>query len=155
MVVPAGLRWGMPDVVVRRMTTGDEPTVLAAAHLFDAPPVSGAVQAMLASETDHLLIALSGGRPVGFALAHELRRLDGTRPELFLYEIATDEAHRRQGVARRLIAGLRDLGRQRQARLMFVLTHAHNQAAMGLYAATGGSDAGEDATGIVMFDYEL
>lgn len=144
----------MSPTNIRRLAPGDEALVLAAAHLLDDPPDEAAVRAFLASPTDHLLLAFHDGRPVGFALAHELRRLDGP-PELFLYEIATDEAHRRQGVARELIGALRGLGRERGAKGMFVLTHEHNYAAMSLYQATGGHSHGEDARGIVMFDYPL
>ncbi|MFB9994662.1 GNAT family N-acetyltransferase [Deinococcus oregonensis] len=137
---------------VRRMTTGDEATVLAAAHLFDDPPVPGAVADLLASPSDHLLIAFLDGQPAGFALAHELRRTDGLSRELFLYEIGTDEAFQRRGVARALIETLKTLGRTRNIRLMFVLTHDSTPAATALYAATGGVREGED---VVLFDYQL
>ncbi len=139
---------------VRRLLPGDEETVLAAAHLFDEPPDRQATAALLASSTDHLLMAFVGEQAAGFALAHELRRLDGP-PELFLYEIATDPAFQRQGAARALIEALKQTARQLPAKNIFVLTHALNRPAMALYAATGGSSAGDDATGIVMFDYEL
>ncbi len=139
---------------VRRMATGDEEAVLAAALLFDHPLNPAAVRALLASPTDHLLLAFLGGEAAGFVLAHELPRLDGP-PELFLYELATDPAHQRRGVARALINELKAIGRQLGARSLFVLTHAANRPAMACYAATGGSSAGEEANGIVMFDYDL
>jgi GNAT superfamily N-acetyltransferase len=137
---------------VRRLTTGDEAAVLAAAHLFDDPPVWEAVADLLASPSDHLLMAFVDGQPAGFALAHELRRTDGLPRELFLYEIGTDEAFQRRGVARALIEALKTLGRTRTAHLMFVLTHDSTPAAVALYAATGGVREGED---VVLFDYRL
>ncbi|THF71715.1 GNAT family N-acetyltransferase [Deinococcus sp. Arct2-2] len=139
-------------LTVRRLGVGDEATVLAAAHLFDDPPVLQAVADLLASPSDHLLLAFIDGQPAGFALAHELRRTDGLSRELFLYEIGTDEAFRRRGVARSLIDALTTLGRARNAHLMFVLTHDSTPAAVALYAATGGTREGED---VVLFDYKL
>ncbi|UQN09955.1 GNAT family N-acetyltransferase [Deinococcus sp. QL22] len=139
-------------LIVRRLTTGNEAAVLAAAHLFDDPPVPEAVADLLASSSDHLLMAFVDGQPAGFALAHELRRTDGLPRELFLYEIGTDEAFRRQGVARALIEALKTLGRARNAHLMFVLTHDSTPAATALYTATGGVREGED---VVLFDYQL
>lgn len=139
-------------LTVRRLTTGDEAAVLAAAHLFDDPPVPEAVADLLASSSDHLLMAFVDSQPAGFALAHELRRTDGLSRELFLYEIGTDEAFQRRGVARALIEALKTLGRARNAHLMFVLTHDSTPAATALYAATGGVREGED---VVLFDYPL
>lgn len=139
-------------LTVRRLTTGDEATVLSAAHLFDDPPVLDAVDDLLASPSDHLLMAFIDGQPAGFALAHELRRTDGLSRELFLYEIGTDEAFQRRGVAGSLIEALKTLGRDRDAHLMFVLTHDSTPAAVALYAATGGVREGED---VVLFDYKL
>lgn len=139
-------------LTVRRLTTGDEATALAAAHLFDDPPVPEALADLLASASDHLLMAFMDGRPAGFALAHELRRTDGLSRELFLYEIGTDEAFQRRGVARALIEALKTLGRTRGSRLMFVLTHSSTPGAAALYTATGGVREGED---VLLFDYAL
>ena len=109
-----------------------------ASSLFGAPPDDDAVRAYLASPTDHLFIAYLAGRPAGFARAHELRRLDGLRPKLMLYEIGTAPRFRRRGVGRALVEAAKELGRARNATLMFVITSSRNTAAMRLYASTGG-----------------
>ena len=117
-----------------------------ASSLFGAPPDDDAVRAYLASPTDHLFIAYLAGRPAGFARAHELRRLDGLRPKLMLYEIGTAPRYRRRGVGRALVEAAKDLGRARNATLMFVITSSRNTAAMRLYAVTGGRRLAFDDT---------
>ncbi len=116
----------------------DAERVREASSLFGAPPDDEAVRAYLASPTDHLFIAYLDGTPAGFARAHELRRLDGLRPKLILYEIGTAPRYRRRGVGRALVEAAKELGRARNATLMFVITSSRNTAAMRLYASTGG-----------------
>jgi ribosomal protein S18 acetylase RimI-like enzyme len=116
----------------------DAERVREASSLFGAPTDDEAVRAHLASPTDHLFIAYLGSSPAGYARAHELRRLDGLRPKLMLYEIGTAPQFRRRGVGRALIEAAKALGRSRSASLMFAITGSRNTAAMRLYASTGG-----------------
>jgi ribosomal protein S18 acetylase RimI-like enzyme len=126
--------------------------VREATSLFGTPPDDAAVRAYLASPTDHLFIAYLDGQPAGFARAHELRRLDGPRPKLMLYEIGTAPRFRRRGVGRALIEAAKALGRARKASLMFAITGSRNTAAMKLYASTGGRRLGFDD---VILSYDL
>ena len=75
---------------------------------------------------------------VGFAVAHEVPRLDGAGPKLLLYEIGTAPGVRRRGIGRALIEALKDLGRSRGAVSIFAITEEENSAAMALYSMTGG-----------------
>lgn len=127
-----------PQLRVVRLSPGEAELVHAAAALFGHPPDDEAVRTYLASPTDHLFIAYVDDLPAGFARAHELRRLDGPRPKLMLYEISTAPRFRRRGVARALIEAAKELGRERGASLMFAITAMGNTAAMRLYARTGG-----------------
>lgn len=142
----------LTHIDVRRMQPGDEARVRAASSLFDHPLDDEAVRAFLAAPDHHLLIAYVGGEAAGCAIAHELRRLDGSRPKLLLYSIETHPAFRRQGVGRALIAALERLGRARKARSMFLLTNASNVPAMQFYLATGAERRSEDD---VLFEYRL
>lgn len=126
-----------PRVRVERASAGDVERVLDAADLFDRAPDQEAVARFLAREDLHLLMAYLDDEAAGFALAHELPRLDGPRPKLLLYEIATAPRFRRRGVGRKLIEAMKEVGRSRGARSMFVVTEQSNTAAMALYAATG------------------
>src|SRR5689334_3094020 len=120
---------------IRRAATPDD--VFAAAHLFDAPPLPDATSRFLAQDHSHLLIAYVGDQPAGFVSGVETTHPDkGT--EMFLYELAVEEASRNQGIGRALVRALADLARERGCYGMWVLTDDDNPAALRAYAAAGG-----------------
>ena len=122
---------------IERMGAGDEERVIAAGHLFDYPPRTDAVNRFLTDPNHHLLIAYSGDVPAGFVSGVEVTHPDkGT--EMFLYELAVDEAHQRQGIGTALVQALRDLARERGCYGMWVLTDDDNVAAGATYRKAGG-----------------
>src|SRR3546814_18782268 len=54
-----------------------------------------------------LLVAEAEGRVVGGITAYELPKLERACSEIYLYDLAVDEAYRRRGIATALIAELR------------------------------------------------
>jgi ribosomal protein S18 acetylase RimI-like enzyme len=114
-------------IEIRRLGPGDDDIVRA---LADAEPQT----ALLADERTTFVVALDGGTPVGFAFGYELPRRHGRPSIFFVYEIDVDEAHRRQGIGRRLMAEM--LAGQDAS---FVLTEPDNVAANALYASLGGT----------------
>ncbi|HET7465118.1 MAG TPA: GNAT family N-acetyltransferase, partial [Candidatus Dormibacteraeota bacterium] len=126
----------MTSIEIRRVGAGDDALVMAAGHLFDKAADPAAIERFLAAADHHLFLALAGGKPVGFVSGVELTHPDkGT--EMFLYELAVDERHRRMGIASELIAALRDLARKRGCYDMWVLTDHDNKAALGTYRKSG------------------
>ena len=122
---------------IERMGPDDQERVIAAGDLFDYPPRSDAVIRFLADPNHHLLIAYSDGVPAGFVSGVEVTHPDnGT--EMFLYELAVDEAHRRQGIGTALVQALRDLAREQGCYGMWVLTDDDNAAAGATYRKAGG-----------------
>jgi ribosomal protein S18 acetylase RimI-like enzyme len=121
---------------IRRLTPGDQGLVLAAAHLFDDPPLPEATDTFLGLPGHHLLFAFDGGETIGFISSMELTHPDkGT--EMFLYELGVDEAHRRQGVGTALVDALAAVAAERGCYGMFVLTEAENEAALRTYRRAG------------------
>jgi ribosomal protein S18 acetylase RimI-like enzyme len=115
---------------------GDEDRVKQASGLFDGPARDEATTRFLNDPDHHLLIAYENDRPAGFVSGVELTHPDkGT--EMFLYELAVDEAFRRRGIGRALAAALAGLARQRGCYGMFVLTDDDNQAAQATYRSAG------------------
>lgn len=145
-------RDGPGAVSVERMAADDLERVLGSAELFERPLDEEAVARFLGRDDHHLLIAYLDGTAAGFALAHELPRLDGAKPKLLLYEIGTAPRARRRGVGRILIESMKQLGRRRGARSMFVITEESNAAAAGLYVATGAVRRAPDER---VFEYPL
>ena len=122
---------------VRRLGPGDDALVAAAGHLFDGPALPEPTARFLASDEHHLLVAYDGGRPVGMVTGVETTQPDkGT--EMFLYELAVDEAARGRGIGRALVRALADLAREAGCYGMWVLTDDDNPAAVRAYTAAGG-----------------
>jgi ribosomal protein S18 acetylase RimI-like enzyme len=139
-------------MIIRRLTAGDETIAAAIARLYKAADVPPEDFARFLARADCILIAaLDRQEPVGFVLAYELPRIDGPRPMIHLYEIEVSEQYRRQGIARKMIAQLKSIARQRSACKAFVITIAANEPAMGLYASTGGRRTHPDD---VVFNYD-
>ena len=125
---------------IRALGPGDDAAVVAAQHLFDGPAKAGATTRFLAEPGSHLLLAYVDGEPAGFVSGVEVTHPDkGT--EMFLYELAVDEAHRRRGHARALIEALEALARERGCAGMFVFVDDDNEAGRAAYRSAGGSDA--------------
>jgi len=121
-------------VHIERATTAEQ--VASAAHLFDDPVRPDAVDRFLADPTHHLLLAVEGGQTVGFVSGVETTHPDkGT--EMFLYELAVDEAHRRRGVGTQLVRALADLAERQGCYGMWVVTEPDNEAALATYRAAG------------------
>ena len=113
--------------------------VASAAHLYDDAVRDDAVERFLADPTHHLLLAREGEDTVGFVSGMEMTHPDkGT--EMFLYELAVDEQHRRLGVGTALVRALADLAQERGCYGMWVLTDADNDAALATYAAAGAEE---------------
>ena len=115
---------------------------MAAEHLFDEPARLDAARVFLESPTHHLCIAYEDDVPAGFVSGVETTHPDkGT--EMFLYELAVDEGHRRRGIGHALVAALAERARERGCYGMWVLTDEDNTAAVRTYESAGGGNASE------------
>jgi ribosomal protein S18 acetylase RimI-like enzyme len=109
---------------------------MAAAHLFDGPARADATRRFLAAPGHHLLVAYEEGRAVGFVSGVEMTHPDkGT--EMFLYELAVDEAWRRRGIGTALVEALAETARAAGCYGMWVVTDEDNAAARATYEGRG------------------
>lgn len=102
-----------------------------------AVPNDGYLEALLRKPHFIALAALSGDRVVGGLAAYELEKFERARSEIYIYDLAVQEAHRRQGVATGLIRTLADLARARGAYVMFVQADPGDDPAIRLYQSLG------------------
>ena len=124
---------------IRTIGAGNVAAVIAASPLFDGPAAARVAQRFLDAEGHYLLVAYEDGRPVGFVSGVEMTHPDkGT--EMFLYELAVDEAYRRRGIGSALVTALRDLAIAHHCYDMWVLTDADNPAALATYGRTGADE---------------
>jgi ribosomal protein S18 acetylase RimI-like enzyme len=123
-------------VEIRVCRPGDDRLVTAASHLFDRTAEPAATARFLAEDGHHLLIAYEGERSVGFVSGVEMTHPDkGT--EMFLYELAVDEAARHRGIGRALVERLASVARDAGCYGMWVVTDHDNEAARATYERTG------------------
>ena len=111
---------------------------------FEEPDTYGArqpddayLQALLASGTFVAVAARAGAEVIGGIAAYVLPKFEQARSELYLYDLAVDAAHRRQGVATAMIDALRRLAARRGIYAMFVQADRGDDAAIALYGKLG------------------
>lgn len=103
----------------------------------EAPPSDAYLRKLLASETFIALAALKTDRVVGGLAAYELIKFEQERSEIYIYDLAVDEAHRRQGIATALITKLKKIARQRGAYVIYVQADYIDPPAIALYSKLG------------------
>lgn len=102
-----------------------------------APPDSAYLRDLLASDTFIALVALADGEVVGGLAAYELRKFEQRRSEVYIYDLAVAETHRRQGIATALIETLREEAVRRGAWVVFVQADHGDDPAIELYTKLG------------------
>jgi aminoglycoside 3-N-acetyltransferase I len=83
------------------------------------------------------VIALKGKEVVGGLAAYELDKFEQDRREIYIYDLAVLERHRRQGIATRLINELRRIAADRNVYVIFVQADLQDGPAIALYESLG------------------
>lgn len=120
--------------------------------VFDDPLDPAATAVFLADPRHHLVVALDGGRVVGFVSAVHYVHPDKPGPELWINEVGVASSHHGRGIGKALLGAMLDVGREVGCGVAWVLTDRSNVAAMRLYASAGGVEASGEA---VMFEFGL
>ena len=114
------------------------------AHAFDdhesyqsAVPSDDYLDALLAREDFIPLVAVEDGRVVGGLAAYVLQKFEQERSEIYIYDLAVDEAYRRRGIATGLIKRLREIARERGAWVIYVQADHGDDPAIKLYESLG------------------
>ena len=110
---------------------GDVPTYQ------DAVPDEAYLSSLLASPTFIAVVAMHGAEVVGGLAAYELPKFERVRREIYIYDLAVAEAHRRRGLARGLILELKRIARARGAYVIYVQADLVDAAAIALYESMG------------------
>lgn len=136
------------DFAVVRLGEGD----LAAARALNAmfsdafqepdqyanhPPSDDWLVARLADPNMVIVVARAGNDVIGGLTAYTLPKLEQQRSEIYIYDIAVAEAHRRLGVATALIRYLQDLAQYVGAWVLFIQADIADEAPVALYSKLG------------------
>lgn len=102
-----------------------------------ARPGAAYLERLLDSDYFIALAAFKGGEVVGGLVAYELRKFERERSEIYIYDLAVAEAHRREGIATALMAQLKKIAAGRGAYVIFVQADLADGPARALYAKLG------------------
>jgi aminoglycoside 3-N-acetyltransferase I len=133
---------------IRRLAEGDLPHLRRLNVLFGEafaeretytaqPPSDAYLEALLAKEHVAILVALAGDEVVGGLVAYEFDKFERARREVYIYDLAVLEGHRRQGIATALIEHLKDMAAPRGAWVIFVQADHGDEPAIALYTKLG------------------
>lgn len=100
-------------------------------------PSPAYLERLLASETFIAVVALKAGRVVGGLAAYVLHKFEQERSEIYIYDLAVAEAHRREGIATALIRELQRIAAERGAWVIYVQGDFGDDPALALYDKLG------------------
>jgi aminoglycoside 3-N-acetyltransferase I len=100
-------------------------------------PSDAYLKSLLAGDTFIALAALDDGGVVGGLAAYELRKFEQERGEIYIYDLAVAETHRRRGIATGLIERLKSIAAGRGACVIFVQADHGDDPAIALYSKLG------------------
>jgi aminoglycoside 3-N-acetyltransferase I len=100
-------------------------------------PSDGYLSRLLAAEYFIALAALRGDEVVGGLAAYELHKFEQERSEIYIYDLAVAEGHRREGIATALILELKKVAETRGAYAIFVQADLGDDPAIALYTKLG------------------
>lgn len=132
----------------RRLSAVDVPQLKEVLNLFaevfnepdtygGAVPSDEYLRRLLAKPYFIALTAMSDDDVVGALAAYELEKFEQDRREIYIYDLAVSERHRRKGVAKSLISELKRIAKQRKAYVIFVQADPPDTAAIRLYESLG------------------
>jgi aminoglycoside 3-N-acetyltransferase I len=106
-------------------------------HYLAAPPKDDYLQEQLNNPTNIILVARDGSNVVGGLVAYELPKFEQARSEIYIYDLAVADTHRRTGVATALISRLKEIARQRRSWVIYVQADYGDEPAVALYTKLG------------------
>lgn len=135
-------------VEYRHLTADDVPLMHGLLRVFadafdehdtylGAVPDEAYLRRLLARPHFIAIVALRNGEVVGGLAAYELEKFEQARSEVYIYDLAVAEPHRRQGIARRLITTLQQVAAQRGVWVIYVQADYGDEPAIALYTSLG------------------
>ncbi|MDX1403060.1 MAG: GNAT family N-acetyltransferase [Woeseiaceae bacterium] len=99
-----------------------------------ARPGQAYLQKLLGSDYFIAIAAVDDDTVVGGIAAYDLVKFEQERSEIFIYDLAVAESHRRKGVASALIRKTLAIAESRKAHVVFVQAYRGDEPATSLYS---------------------
>lgn len=100
-------------------------------------PTDAYLARLLRKEHFITVVALMDGHVIGGLTAYQLDKFEQDRREIYIYDLAVLEEHRRKGVATSLIGELRQVAAERDVYVIFVQADLVDAPAIALYESLG------------------
>jgi aminoglycoside 3-N-acetyltransferase I len=141
-------RMSFSTFIVRTLGPGDVALMRAVLAMFGEafqdvetysgrPPRTAYLGHLLGSDNFIALAALADDRVVGGIAAYVLPKFEQERSDIYIYDLAVADTHRRQGVATAMITELQKIGSSRGAYVIFVQADHGDEPAIALYTKLG------------------
>jgi aminoglycoside 3-N-acetyltransferase I len=138
----------MKSFEVRILGPGDMASMRSMLSMFGATfgevatytsrqPDDAYLERLLCSGTFVAVAAFCCDTVIGGIAGYLLPKFEQARSELYIYDLAVDEGHRRQGVATTMIGELRKFAAMRGAHVIFVQADYGDAPAIALYTKLG------------------
>jgi aminoglycoside 3-N-acetyltransferase I len=102
-----------------------------------AQPGDAYLRKLLGQDTFIAVVALDRDEVVGGLAAYVLEKFEQARSEIYIYDLAVAEAHRRKGIATGVIRHLQGVAKTYGAWVIFVQADPGDAPALNLYASLG------------------
>lgn len=103
----------------------------------DHRPSDAYLRQLLDGDSFIALAVVADGAVVGALAGYELKKFEQPRSECYIYDLAVDEKHRRQGIATALIEEFKIVASERGAWVVFVQADYGDDPAVALYTKLG------------------
>ena len=104
---------------------------------LSVPPREAYFSRVLGRDTVIALVAMEGNELIGGLVAYVLDKLEQERSEIYIYDLAVAEDHRRGGVATALIGRLQQIASDIGAWVVYVQADHGDDPAIALYDKLG------------------
>lgn len=104
---------------------------------YSQPLTDAYLRDLLSKDSVHVLMAIADDQVIGGLVAYEFDKFERMQREIYIYDLAVVDAHRRRGVATGLIEVLQGIAAERSAWVIFVQADYGDDPAIALYEKLG------------------
>jgi len=101
------------------------------------PPSETYLKSLLQSDHFIAIAARQESRVIGGLAAYELKKFEQERSEIYIYDLAVAETHRRQGIATAMIQKIKHIAATRNAWVVYVQANQGDTPPIQLYSKLG------------------
>ena len=130
-------RLGPDDVDAMRRLNAMFAVAFEEPQSYVPAPSSDYLRQVLGRESVIALVAESEGQVIGGLVAYTLDKLEQERSEIYIYDLAVAESHRRRGIATALIAEVQSIAAATGAWVIYVQADHGDDPATALYTKLG------------------